>query len=262
MKNIALIPTLAFAVSSILAASLTQAAVVYQEDFDGDNTTSLNGTAPNIAPGSQTWTASTTVVMHTDGSIAATGGASAWLPYTFAANQIYTLTATVDVAYQNASVTPAGIGFTTNAPLSSSAVNLAASGDYGILQLRRGGSWVFFEGDTNNSTATAAGTGLFSSNQDNYEIKLVLDTSAANWTLAGYMNGVQVDLNGAGTGMLFTYTTNPSLTGVGINYASSSYNFEGFTLSATAVPEPHGMALVAVGGVVMMTFRRRSKVNR
>lgn len=260
MKNIALIPTLALAVSGMLAGSPAQAAVIYQEDFDGNNTTSLNGTAPNVAPGAQTWTSSTTVVIHTDGSIAATGGASAWLPYNFAANQIYTLTASVDLTYLNANASPAGIGFTTNTPLSSAAVNLAASGDYGILQVRRGGSWAFFEGDTNNGTATASGSGLFSSNQNNYEIKLVLDTSAVNWTLAGYMNGVQVDLNGAGAGMLFTYTTNPGITGVGFNYSSSTYNFEGFTLSAT-VPEPNAVALTAVGGMLLMVFRRRSKVN-
>lgn len=245
----------------MMVGSPAQAAVIYQEDFDGNNTTSLNGTAPNVAPGAQTWTSSTTVVIRTDGSIASTGGASAWLPYAFAANQIYTLTATVDIVYQSGSVTPVGIGFTTNTPLSSAAVNLAASGDYGILQARRGGSWAFFEGDTNNDATTAAGTGLFTSNRDNYEIKLVLDTSAANWTLAGYMNGTQVDLNGASTGMLFTYTTNPGVTGVGFNYASSSYNFESFTLSSSVVPEPHVATLAAASGLVLVVFRRRSKVN-
>jgi hypothetical protein len=256
MKKAVLVPSLVLAISSFAA----QAAVIYQDNFDGDTST-LNGAAPDVRPGTQTWTASTTVVIRTDGTIATTGGASAWLPVSLAANQIYTLTASVDIAYQASSTTPIGIGFTSNTPLSSAAVNLASSGDYGILQTRRGGNWAFFEGDTNNGTPTSTGTGLFSSSQDNYEIKLVLDTSAVNWTLAGYMNGVQVDLNGAGTGMLFTYTTNPSITGVGISYASNSYVFESFTLSSDVVPEPQAAALIAAGGVALTVFRRRSKVN-
>ena len=249
-------------ISSLVLAVSAQATVIFQENFDGDNTTNLNGTAPDVRPGSQVWTSSSTVVLRTDGSIATTGGASAWLPYTFASNQAYTLTTVVDIAYNGNSTAPIGIGFTSNGPLSGAAVNLADSGDYGIFQVRRDGSWAFFEGDDNNSTATAAGSGLFTTNRDNYEIKLVLDTSAAAWTLAGYLNGLQVDLNGAGAGLLFTYASNPVLSGVGVSYASNTYSFESFALSAQAVPEPHGAVLAALGGVAVLVFRRRGEVIR
>lgn len=245
--------------SSLVLAVSSPAAVIFQENFDGDNTTSLNGIAPDVRPGSEVWTSNATTVLRTDGSIATTGGASAWLPYTLASNQIYTLTAVVDLTYNAGSAAPIGVGFTSNAPLSGAAVNLADSGDYGILQARRDGTWAFFEGDDNNAAATASGSGLFTSSQDNYEIKLVLDTRAAAWTLAGYLNGIQVDLNGAGAGLLFTYASNPVLTGVGVSYASSTYVFENFALDA--VPEPGGAVLATVGLGGLLFFRRRAKGN-
>lgn len=263
MKFPRLAPMSAAAVSGALfcsaMASSVSAATVFNETFDGDNTTNINGIAPDVRPGSEVWTASTATILRTDGSISATAGASAWLPFNVQSGYIYTLTVTALVQYNSGSAAQFGIGFTADSPLSAAAVNLAASGDYAILQTRRNGSWGFYEGPTNNGTATAGGTGLFAANQSSYEIKLVLDTSAANWTVAGYAGGAQMDLNGASAGLLYTYSSNPTLTGVGLNYGSSTFVFDNFTLDeVAAVPEPSTFAFVAGGAVLGLTmFRRR-----
>lgn len=239
------------------------AATVFHEDFVGDSSTNINGTAPDTRPGSETWTAIPSgTFLRTDGTIAATGGTSAWLPITLQSGHVYTVSASVNISYQTGSVTPIGIAFTSDSPLSTGAVNLADSNDYSVLQVRRGGSWVYFEGETNNSTPTASGTGLFTSSQTNYEIRLVLDTSGSNWTVAGYMAGNQIDLNGASAGLLFTYATNPTITGVGVNYGSSSFVFESFTVDAVSViPEPSAAALLVGLGALGLTlgFRRTKR---
>ncbi len=240
-------------------SSNASAATVFNETFDGDNTTNINGTAPDARPGSEVWTASTGTILRTDGSIATTAGASAWLPFAVQSGYIYTLTATAFVQYNSGSTAQFGIGFTADSPLSGAAVNLAASGDYAILQTRRNGSWGFYEGPVNNGTATAGGTGLFTANQSSYEIKLVLDTSVANWTVAGFVGGTQMDLNGASAGLLYTYSSNPTLTGVGLNYGSNSFIFDNFTLDeVAAVPEPSTVSFLAGSAVLGLTlFRRR-----
>jgi len=231
------------------------AATVLHEAFDGDNTTNLNGTAPNIRPGVEVWTSPATgTVIRTDGSIAATGGTSAWLPASLQSGFTYTLTSTVDIVWQSASVTPTGVAFTSDSTFSTSAF---AVGDY-ALQVYRGGGWIFT--DSGTTIASAGANTLFSSGtQNDYEIKLVLSTVDAQWTLAGWLGGNQVDLNGASAGMLYTFSSNPSVTGVGLGYSSSSFLLESFTLDAVAaVPEPSTFAFLAGGAVFgLAMFRRR-----
>lgn len=245
-------------VAGVLGACVFQsvfAATIYQENFDGDNTTNLNGTAPDTRPGSEVWTATTGgTAIRTDGSIAATGGTSAWLPASLQSGFTYTLSSNVDIVFQASSVTPTGVAFTSDSTLNTSAFGV---GDY-ALQVYRGGGWIF----TDNGTTIASGgnNALFSSGtQNNYEIKLVLDTSLSEWTLAGYAGGAQIDLNGASAGMLYTFSSNPIVTGVGFGYASTSFLLESFTLDGVAaVPEPATAALLIGFGVLGMTlFRRR-----
>lgn len=251
-------PSLAFACGLFCSAAVSPvfAATVLHEAFDGDNTTNLNGTAPDIRPGAEVWTATTGgTAIRTDGSIAATGGTTAWLPATLQNGFTYTLTSTVDIVFQSSSVTPTGVAFTSDSTLNSSPIG---SGDY-ALQVYRGGGWVFTDNGT--TIASAGNNTLFSSGtQNDYEIKLVLSTVDAQWTLAGYAGGTQLDLNGASAGMLYTFSSNPSVTGVGIGYASASFLLESFTLDAVAaVPEPSAVALfmgAVVFGVVAIRRRR------
>ena len=243
-----------------LTLSTTAQTTIFSDDFSGDGSAVLNGSAPDVRPGSQTWVANN---LTNDGKVTASSGQSSWLAYTFQNDVVYTLTATLDMTYSSGSITPGGIAFTQDNPLGNGAVNLNGSNDYGVLQVRRGGSWAFYEGP-NNTTATAssANNALFTSNVDNYEIKLVLTTSStANWTLAGFFNGSQVDLNPGDTGSLIhSFISTPSFTGFGINYGSSAIDFENFTLTASSVPEPSSYSLLMGGSIAGLALLRRRRV--
>lgn len=234
------------------------AAVIFSDDFSGSAGTALNGLAPDTRPGAEVWKST---LIDANGQVTNSTSVSAWLPFSFSNNQVYTLSTTVDITYTSASTTFAGLAFTQDSPLSTSSVLSATSNDYGVLQVRRGGGWAFFEGPVNNGAAYASGANnsLFTTSQDNYEIKLVLTTSSSSsWTLAGYLNGVQYDLNPGDPGsLLYSFASTPNFTGVGINYSSSTLNFESVNFSS-AVPEPSICGLFLAGALTL--FRRRGRI--
>ncbi|WP_269523297.1 PEP-CTERM sorting domain-containing protein [Coraliomargarita parva] len=227
-----------------LTLSVAQAEVIYSDNFDGA-ATSLNGVAPDVRPGSETWTSSN---LNADGSIASVSTTS-WLPYAFQNGMIYSATLASDIAYQASSTTPVYFGFTENDPFNSGNIMGSTQNTYGILAIYRGGGAIFEAGPNNDATdlTLAANNELFSSSQDNYEITLVLDTTAANWTLAAYaggdsISGTQLDLNGAAAGLLYDFGGAMSFTGIGMGYHSATFVAENFVLAT--IPEPGTYALL------------------
>ena len=90
-----------------------------------------------------------------------------------------------------------------------------------------------------------------------YTMRLVLDTSAANWTLRAFLDDYEFDLNGSGTaGTTYTFGTNPTSQYVGfsngVNGATDAESvIDNFQLNFTPVPEPSaallGLLVVASG---------------
>ncbi|MGE9291598.1 MAG: PEP-CTERM sorting domain-containing protein [Puniceicoccales bacterium] len=89
-------------------------------------------------------------------------------------------------------------------------------------------------------------------------LELILDTSVAQWTVDAYIDGVQLDLNGAAAGSTYTYSTNPSSIGsVGLSGTAGVVGtIQDFTLQT--VPEPQAFALLfGLGALCVVVTRRR-----
>jgi len=236
----------------LLAAgtSTVHAGLIYSDSFTRSG--NLNGSAPDVtnAPG-QTWI--TDAGVTTDGSQAfnpstTTGG---YLPFTIAANNIYTLQADL-----RSNADPAGswiaIGFSPT----------ALPGGFGPNFDATGGPWGLIGdpiGDQRSQNFAGPGTANFLvqttlSGTGFHNMKIVLDTTAPEWTTTAYVDSVQV-------GSTFTYETNPvGLSYVGFNSANNGVfggHVDNFSFSdATPVPEP-GTALFGIACVGIAAFRRR-----
>jgi len=129
---------------SLIGASVSPAALIYQENFSGGNT-ALNNTTPDVRPdgSSATWVAGS--AFRENGTYKGVGnnGQSAWLPHTFENGQIYEATLTV-------SLTPStdtswfSLGFTDRTTLSTSLMNGTDGAGPGALRwaiLRQNGNW-------------------------------------------------------------------------------------------------------------------------
>ena len=88
-------------------------------------------------------------------------------------------------------------------------------------------------------------------------MKLVLDTTNPQWTVSEYVDGVWAEQ--------YTYTGNPTATGIGIgayacNLDDASITFGPTTLTdeVAAVPEPSTWAMMMLGfaGVGLLSYRR------
>ncbi|MGE9294764.1 MAG: PEP-CTERM sorting domain-containing protein [Puniceicoccales bacterium] len=239
----------------VLAATAS-AQLVYQDNFDGPATT-LNGVAPDVRPGSETWASEN---LNANGSIS-TGSMSSWLPYTFAEDMEYTLTLSSNFAFDGQSSTPVYLGFTENSPFNTGNMMGFAQNTFGILAVTRGGGYEFLPGPNNDTPATATGANSTLFNQSGvYDMQLVLTTySTQDWTLTGYVDGVQIDLDSSSPGLVYTFTEAKNFTGIGMGYHSSTFTAEGFEFSEAAIPEPSTYALLGGSLALGLAFLRRRR---
>ncbi|WOO42773.1 PEP-CTERM sorting domain-containing protein [Rubellicoccus peritrichatus] len=246
----------------LVASALTvNAQIIYQEDFDGD-TSDLNGTAPNIAPGSEVWQGASS--FKQDGSISG-GDSSIFLPLTLDVNTTYELTLGFDMTLNNGSTSWFALGFSSDAATPSTR-NFANTGtdsrDWFLV--RQNGNTVAFGGiaATNKwfdsgSTApgpVAIGTGM--------QMTTTLTTGA---TLAdSSISMAVIDANSAtyvldlddGSAATSRNVDASSLTYIGISEIAVVGSLNSFTFAA--IPEPSTYALLAsLLGLAVITLRRR-----
>ena len=90
---------LAAAACGFLMAGAARATVLFADNFDGAAATDLNGLAPDVAPGAETWVAAPT--FDADGVVEDTAGGSATLAFTPQNGFTYTL----DASFRNFTAT-------------------------------------------------------------------------------------------------------------------------------------------------------------
>jgi len=191
------------------------AQIIYSNAFNG-GTGSINVQAPtvdtNYAGGtSSAWwnvlSNSATSYVHANGSVG-TSLTSALMPFTPELGYVYTLTASVTVPTMTAGkwIT---MGFAEYNPL----LNTAPDPRFGSTYVN-GNPWTYLtEGSGGDFFFPLAGTSTANAtlmpSPGTYTVQLVLDTTGASWTASEFVNGTQV-------GTTYTYSSNPTITGVGI----------------------------------------------
>ena len=243
-----------------LLASTASASTIYSDSFPGSSSVTLNGTTPATDATGATWTADT--AWSASGSVdeSTTSGAwNAYLPFTPASGQIYTLSE--------------GINATANAPgATNSWIGLAflASGALGVpLYANSSGSGtnaaplvIDYVPNSGVQIATFTLPGLNGANGYAYSgtgvqnLKMVLNTGGTNWT-------VSFSDNGTAFGQVYTYAngSNPTIADVGFGTSNASGQVSNFSLTSSPVPEPATLGLFAIGGAGLLLAARKRKTQ-
>lgn len=248
-EGVLLVSMLAGAIHASAAVSM-----IYEDSFSGPAGTSLNGQAPTVRPGSETWSFNSASAfeagfqadgtVNAGGDTATNGRVAALLPFTPQSGNIYTLSATISAT--TATSQWIALGFANGL---TGASGLFAFGNINGL------SWML-KGDTGTSALQGfAGpatqnivANTFAGNPVN--LRIVLDTTGAAWTTSMFTDATQ-------RGSTYTYTTNPSIQAVGFSKGDLvGGSVDNFKLQVEAIPEPSSV-LLGLLGISFLTSRRR-----
>ncbi|WFB36849.1 PEP-CTERM sorting domain-containing protein [Kiritimatiellota bacterium B12222] len=219
-----------------------QAEILYADNFDGPEGVDLDGYTPDVRTGTYgtsataSWAAG--VQYNANGVMwsAPNSGHTARLAFTPVAGEIYELSADFE-------------GLSTYAGQMDDWISLgffAGSTKYAWMnissQLSADGREVkYYSGD-----GVISGTVPTTVGERN--LKIVLDTSDTNWTVAWYLDDVQA-------GSTYTYATNPSITEVGFGRADNARStFDNFQLAV--IPEPASVLLLFLALPLLVVCRR------
>ncbi len=221
---------------SLFCCSVGRAQMIYSNAFNG-GASSINVKTPTMstnyagATSSAWWNVvsnSATSYIYANGTVG-TGLTSALLPFTPEDGFVYTLTASVTVPTMTAGqwIT---MGFAEYNPL----LNTAPDPRFGSTYVN-GNPWTYLtEGSGGDFfyplRATTTGNTNLMPTAGTYTVELVLDTTASQWEASEYVNGTQV-------GTTYTYSSNPSITAIGIGQttlsSSTGIQWNYLTLQAT-----------------------------
>lgn len=213
----------------------------------------MSGSAPDVRPGTETWTAP--LNWKTDGTQAkhevanVTGGQHFMLPFTPQAGNIYRLEAEIDANAANTGWF-VGIGFhqSVNAPFGGNGWPENAN-PYIMESHTAWNAYMPLGSGPGGPVASGSATAGLS---QMYAIEL--DTQNTLWTVSFFAHGATTP------NFSTTYTTNPTIGGVGIltwapSYDGSAAFVDNFELSV--IPEPSSLALLGLGGLLIVSRRRR-----
>lgn len=257
------------AVLAALLAGAVQAAAawntIYLDDFSGSGSTTLNGLAPDVRPGSETWTLNNTTAFDSwkaNGSVVAGGALSGQnsiqLAFSPAAGNIYQLKVTMDLS-TSATAQWVGLGF------SDALTNPDGTGGaYAYGSGISGYSWMLHTDASGNQVQAFGGAQIANYVGVNWglnpvDMRIVLDTTGAAWKSDFFITS-------SATGPLevtlgsFTYVSNPTIMAVGLTKVQDVGGFvDNFSLEVQAVPEPTTMALGLIGGLSLLVAAKRRR---
>lgn len=235
-----------------LVASAQAQTTIYQDDFGGLQTDPLNGTPPDIRPGTEVWDARQTTPLaprdpRADGSFAggAIGQVSATLPITIDAGMVYTFEIDLTIANPDAGQNQwAGIAF-NNSNVSQGTESIVTDSFAALLFRRNGGAQAITTGGSADISIAAGTYGASES------LGIVLDTTGATWTADFQIGGVSIGTNNIAVG------TNPGTKYLSLGqFSLTSATFD--NLSVTAIPEPSSFALLlGLAGLFVLHRRKR-----
>lgn len=253
--------------ASIACASAAQAALVYSDSFGGSG--NLNGSAPEVRPGSEVWTSRITAPAPAvaGGVLTVATGTTSFLPLTISVDTIYTLTATIDFSGSTTAASIfAGIGF----------FNSSASTDTNYSNTSPNTPWAFVR--AGNTTPGLIGDTTFRPNggqtsdintnftvTDPLTLQFVLNTNDSNSGTAGRQATLQYFVNDIQRGSTHIYNdtdttallTNITRVGITANTSTDvSVTYDNFSLDV--VPEPSS-ALLLLGSTALLAFRRPAR---
>ena len=258
-----------------LAGTASASTIIYQDSLSGSSSTALNGAAPTVDNGpSATWTANTYPVWSDSGYTSynldqsTKTRDSAYLGFTPTAGKIYTLSATLTITSVDTSNGASNdfldIGFPGNIQAGNNSLGGTSTLNTGwdwpsSISNVNASPWVLLRGSGGGDYVTGPSTGgevALSSTAaigSPNNISIVLDTAASAWTY-------QVFDNGAAASPIVAFTTNPTMTAVGLQNAGVIGTVSDFKITSSPVPEPATLALVGAGALGLLLLKRRNAV--
>ena len=246
------------AIGALLAWSgPASAAIIFSDTFS--NNGALNGSAPTVRPGGETWSSTSTVASGSLNVAATTSSFIAWTPQ---ANEIYRLS--VDIRSSgtvSSTSTYGGFGFFGNSVTTANTYAGSANTPWGFIR-------------TGNPTSTSIGDTVFrplgvaTSDQNTnltvtntINLALVLNTNDTSGT-AGVQWSLSFFINGNQQGATYTYSAAETtalaaaITSIGLTGSTdvNSVSYDNFTLET--IPEPSGLMLSA-SALGLLAIRRR-----
>ncbi len=260
----------------VCCAGVQASTIIYHDDFNGSASTAVNGQPLDVDNngGANTWVANSG---YKENGATPTGtgvNSGAFLPFTPAAGNIYTLTARfTGVGPDGASVSWHALAFgkSVPSPFTDGADNRFISG--GSL----GRAWFFFRPNNpttptdspnkiqlgNAATGTASNSNwsdptLVRAEGGDIDMKIVLNTSGATWT-ADFLAKRPSDstYTEVSAGPLNLLAQDIGMVGVARTSGTLAGTLVSFDLSYDAVPEPASILLLTLGVITIGATRRR-----
>jgi hypothetical protein len=257
-----ILPCAAAALTLVGWSAPSRAAVLISDTFDTvANGANLNGRTPPVNNG-KPWVATTATLtgngaggLNADTLQARSASIDLGAGYLSSNPGVYDISADLTQPTGGSGSSWVAVGLASGADVNQ---NFVGNNGAPWVLYRFSGQVVVFAGPSNTTTVltTTATTGT------PHNFKLELDTTTPSWTLNGFLDGVQVDLNGVAAGNTFTYTTNPVAThyaalATGPNGAGGTATVDNFQVTGP-LPEP-GSALMMLAGLAITATRRRRR---
>ena len=229
-----------------LLSGAADATVIYSDDFSGDGSGGLVGTAPDTTTGGATWSGFTVgTIWQDNGAITNNNNQrrNVFLPIAPESGKVYT--AKIDVVR---------IGTTDSFAFGFTETNDGNDGFPLVADSLNASPWMTsfaVNGKVNSYMGPAnggAGTQVSVSDPDNFNtLQMVLDTSDAAWTVEFFLNGGSIRGPEA-------FSANPDIQYIGFGrYNTGTFQVDNFELSV--VPEPASLGLLGFGGFLLIALR-------